>query len=189
MSMTSPRHRYVAPSVKDKHGHAVLRLSMGVLLHTLVTNMEEAVAATSSSGSSNKAVSSSSSSSAQAPRMYLYSGHDSTIMPILSALGVDLSTWPPYTSNLVFELWELPATEAGGKAGKKPPQHVVRVLYNREELGIPHAAPGGAPCCCIVYYHVFVLSCPTSFFGGTEVLCLASCNTWGYRYHQTTGII
>ena len=41
----------------------------------------------------------------------------STVMPLLSALGMDLVQWPPYASNLVFELWELPTGE-----------HVVRVL-------------------------------------------------------------
>jgi hypothetical protein len=27
------------------------------------------------------------------PRMYMYSGHDSTIMPLLQALGHDVVTW------------------------------------------------------------------------------------------------
>lgn len=62
---------YVAPSVKDKHGHTVLRLSMGLLLHTLVKNME-AVAA-GGAGSSSE----------QQPKIFMFSGHDSTIMPLL----------------------------------------------------------------------------------------------------------
>ena len=35
------------------------------------------------------------------PRLALYSGHDTTIMPLLVTLGVDLSHWPAYVSNLV----------------------------------------------------------------------------------------
>ena len=35
------------------------------------------------------------------PRLALFSGHDTTIMPLLVTLGGDLSHWPPYVSNLV----------------------------------------------------------------------------------------
>lgn len=58
-----------------------------------------------------------------------------TCHAVLSALGQDtLESWPPYLSNLVFELWQLPASQGG--------HHVVRVLYNREELELPHCPPG-----------------------------------------------
>ena len=37
-----------------------------------------------------------------APRLALYSGHDTTIMPILVTLiGRDLDHWPGYLSNVV----------------------------------------------------------------------------------------
>jgi len=111
---------FIAPAMTDTHGHAVLRLSLGVLLTTLVENMEAAAASRSTD-------------STAPPVMRLYSGHDSTVMPLLSALGVNvLESWPPYVSNLVFELWQLPGSES----------HVVRVLYNREELDIPHCPTG-----------------------------------------------
>lgn len=35
------------------------------------------------------------------PRLALYSGHDTTIMPLLVTLGGNLDHWPPYVSNLV----------------------------------------------------------------------------------------
>lgn len=35
------------------------------------------------------------------PRLALFSGHDTTIMPLLVTLGGDLSLWPAYVSNLV----------------------------------------------------------------------------------------
>lgn len=203
---------FVAPSVKDAHGHVVLRLSMGRLLDRLVRNMEEAAAATadssgrggaelvpeaaevaSSSGRGATGATSGRFTAAAAaaapppqprhpghqdnagggggrPRMYLYSGHDTTIFPLLAALGQDTDTWPPYVSNLVFELWELPAAPAvaaatpaepavarrssGGAAGSGPREpgglpappgaaagatrHVVKVLYNRRQLDLPH---------------------------------------------------
>lgn len=41
-------------------------------------------------------------------KMYMYSGHDSTIMPLLVALGKEVESWPTYMSNLVFENWRTP---------------------------------------------------------------------------------
>ncbi|KAJ1430277.1 hypothetical protein B484DRAFT_51761 [Ochromonadaceae sp. CCMP2298] len=43
-------------------------------------------------------------------RLSIFSGHDSVIAPVLSALGVyryggPLCTWPGYASRVVFELW------------------------------------------------------------------------------------
>lgn len=125
--------------------------SQGVLLHNLVTNMEEAIEGKQ-----------------PGPSLFLYSGHDrwacgggdegvadlsraqlrlpaclvsslapplfacrSTVMPLLASLGLDLTHWPPYLSNLVFELWELPSGE-----------HAVKVMYNLHDLQIPHCPPG-----------------------------------------------
>ncbi|KAG2424099.1 hypothetical protein HXX76_014774 [Chlamydomonas incerta] len=161
----------VAPSVRDRFGRAVMRLSMGRLLHTLVANMTAAAAA---AGGGEKAAQAQGAvvagSGAAAPRMYLYSGHDSTIMPLLSALGLDVSHWPPYLSNIVLELWQLPQpapapaavpeaaaaaqdTEAAAAvaptgsaaAAALPQRFVVRVLFNREELALPHCPQGYLP--------------------------------------------
>ena len=33
--------------------------------------------------------------------LYAYSGHDTTIMPVLATLGVHLQDWPEYVSNVV----------------------------------------------------------------------------------------
>ncbi len=38
---------------------------------------------------------------ADACPLFMYSGHDTTIMPILATLGVQLSDWPEYVSNVV----------------------------------------------------------------------------------------
>lgn len=107
------------------------------------------------------------------PLLPLLSPPRSTIMPILAALGKDvLDSWcaafqtkpccgraaavhslasrrlalrrPPFLSNVVFELWELPPQAAPSGASPAPTQrHAVRVLYNREELdGLPHCPSG-----------------------------------------------
>ncbi|KAI1296274.1 Acid phosphatase-like protein 2 [Mortierella claussenii] len=48
-----------------------------------------------------------------------YSGHDTTISPLLGMLDAEDQRWPPYASNLLIELWKTP-TRA----------YYVRVLYN-----------------------------------------------------------
>ncbi len=60
-------------------------------------------------------------------------------------------SWLPrvHAAPQVFELWEAPPASggAGGTAGgaASAPRHYVRVLYNREELQIPHCPPGASP--------------------------------------------
>lgn len=135
---TTPCPRYVAPGVHDQHGHTILRLGTGVLLHTLMSNMEAAIQPAAAPAAAAQLPGS---SPAAGPRMYLYSGHDSSLMPILSALGLDLHAWPPFVSNIVLELWELPAG-AAGKEGEAAARHVVRVMYNQSELDIPHCPHG-----------------------------------------------
>mmetsp|Transcript_1964 Transcript_1964/g.5948 ORF Transcript_1964/g.5948 Transcript_1964/m.5948 type:complete len:382 (+) Transcript_1964:164-1309(+) len=43
--------------------------------------------------------------SARAPRFVLWSGHDTTIMPLRVALGYDDGRWPPYASATLLELY------------------------------------------------------------------------------------
>ena len=50
--------------------------------------------------------------------MRLLSAHDTTLLPLLTALGQHQSTWPNFTSHLAFELW--------AHKGK----HYVRVLHD-----------------------------------------------------------
>ena len=60
-----------------------------------------------------------------AVKLNLYSGHDTTLLPLLSALGIDISNWPPYASNIIFELYR---KNVSGKS-----EYFVKVLYNGEE--------------------------------------------------------
>lgn len=55
----------------------------------------------------------------------LYSGHDVTMSPVLSALGVTEARFPRFAARLVFELW--------GNRDKKG-EHFVRILYNGEDV-------------------------------------------------------
>ena len=36
----------------------------------------------------------------------MYSAHDSTVMPILAVLDLDVSEWPPFGADIIFELYE-----------------------------------------------------------------------------------
>ncbi len=56
--------------------------------------------------------------------MYLYACHDISLMPMLTSLKAFDNRWPPYCSDLTFELWQ-------DKAGK----HWVNLLY-RDEVAV-----------------------------------------------------
>ncbi|KAJ2559372.1 hypothetical protein EV175_000372 [Coemansia sp. RSA 1933] len=60
------------------------------------------------------------------PKLALYSGHDSTIWPLLAVLGASNKNamWPPYASNLIFELWK---KNNGG-------DRLVKVIFNGKPL-------------------------------------------------------
>jgi hypothetical protein len=55
---------------------------------------------------------------ARRPRMVFFSGHDSTVTPLLVALGQPETAWPPFTACLTFELLERngPGSSSGGAA-------------------------------------------------------------------------
>ncbi|KAL6770484.1 hypothetical protein ACKKBF_B31420 [Auxenochlorella protothecoides x Auxenochlorella symbiontica] len=106
----------VAPPHSTGRQEEVLRLGMGRMLRMLEERMEETVAGTAKH------------------RMLLYSGHDSTLMPLLVALGKEVETWPAYMSNLVFENWR-----------RGDGQRYVKVLYNGEALGLQELC--GTPEC------------------------------------------
>ncbi|KAL7720352.1 Acid phosphatase [Entamoeba marina] len=55
----------------------------------------------------------------------LYSGHDTTLYPILSLFGVDINFWPPYASFIMIEYMENKSTT------------YVRILFNGVELKQP----------------------------------------------------
>ena len=90
---------------------------------------------TSSSSSSNAGRSSSKMKIVEGEdsryKLFLYSGHDTTLMPLLAALGVELSEWPAFASHLVLELWELDG------------QLYVNALYNGKQIEWRRGNEGG----------------------------------------------
>ena len=106
----------VAPGVELSHREELLKLSMGRMFDSVVQRMRQCA-----DGESKN-------------QMYMYSGHDTTIMPLLATLGQDITTWPPYVSNVIFEMWE------SKKDGQK--QDYVKVLVNGKEVDLPNMKPG-----------------------------------------------
>ncbi|XP_048874507.1 lysophosphatidic acid phosphatase type 6 [Brienomyrus brachyistius] len=68
-----------------------LQLSIGPFLQVLLTNIEDRLKGTGS---------------AQSRKLFLYSVHDTTLMPCLMALGIFDAKWPPYAADLVLELYQ-----------------------------------------------------------------------------------
>lgn len=69
------------------------------------------------------------------PKMFIFSGHDATLAPVLAALGVHIDHWPPYASNLTIETAR---DQTGGSW--------ARLLYNDLELSLdPQQASAWAP--------------------------------------------
>jgi len=156
---TAEFSHFVAPSLRDAHGGTVLRLSMGRLLDSLLARMDEAVAASARTGAGAGA--GSGAGSTPHPPLRLYAGHDSTVLPLLVAVGGrDVVRWPPYCSNVVLELHEVVgapaaagaapaaagAADTSGAPSPPPPgRWFVRALFNGEPLplGAGGAGEGG----------------------------------------------
>jgi len=69
----------------------------------------------------------------EAPRMALYSGHDSTIIPLLASLGLmneNNLTWTPYASMLIIEIHAV----QNQNDPDFPTQRAFRLLYNGDVL-------------------------------------------------------
>ncbi|KAJ2234320.1 hypothetical protein H4R99_003085 [Coemansia sp. RSA 1722] len=102
-------HYEIALKYRDHPmAHNYTRLVIGSLWGSLKQQMEEHIA-----GKSDDL------------RFALYSGHDSTIVPLLASLKASNRNmlWPPYASNLLLELWK-----------KTDGSRVVRVIYNGKVL-------------------------------------------------------
>ncbi|XP_038576602.1 lysophosphatidic acid phosphatase type 6 [Micropterus salmoides] len=66
-----------------------LQLCVGPLLHTLLVNIEGKLQDTSSDPNR---------------KLFLYSAHDTTLIPCLMALGIFDMKWPPYAADITLEL-------------------------------------------------------------------------------------
>ncbi|XP_023271649.1 lysophosphatidic acid phosphatase type 6 [Seriola lalandi dorsalis] len=66
-----------------------LQLSVGPLLHILLANIDEKLQDTSSESKR---------------KLFLYSAHDTSLIPCLMALGIFDMRWPPYAADITLEL-------------------------------------------------------------------------------------
>ncbi|KAG0221930.1 Lysophosphatidic acid phosphatase type 6 [Mortierella sp. GBA43] len=101
----------------------LLQLGIGPLTKDIRKNLldaKEASTSPSPSPSSSSSSSSSPSSETNSVPFMLYSGHDTTLTPLLGMLDATDMRWPPYASNLILELWKAPSSKG----------HFARVLYN-----------------------------------------------------------
>ncbi|NXH22934.1 PPA6 phosphatase, partial [Bucco capensis] len=70
----------------------VLQMSVGLLLHTLQKNITEAIDPSSTAKKDRKLI--------------LYASHDTTLIPLLVALGTFDRKWPPYAADVTLELYQ-----------------------------------------------------------------------------------
>jgi acid phosphatase len=77
-------------------------------------------------------------------KLALYGGHDNTLGPLLSALGVFDNRWPRSSSNVTFELFR-DATPLGVLESLKlrRGEYFVRTSYNNRVLKVPGCKPVG----------------------------------------------
>ncbi|KAJ8657497.1 hypothetical protein O0I10_006799 [Lichtheimia ornata] len=75
-----------------------------------------------------------------ARKLYIYSGHDTTIAPLLISMDVFNKRWPPFSSSIVFELFK---QKGGGSWFGRSQKSYVRVRFNDKIMELPAcAAPG-----------------------------------------------
>ncbi|KAF4087290.1 hypothetical protein AMELA_G00094150 [Ameiurus melas] len=89
-----------------------LQLCVGPVFHTLLTNMETKVQGNASDSDR---------------KLFLYSVHDTTLMPCLMALGVFDMRWPPYAADITLELYQ----------NRHDTQHYVKISYIGQDQKIP----------------------------------------------------
>ncbi|NXC83159.1 PPA6 phosphatase, partial [Cercotrichas coryphoeus] len=99
----------------------VLQMSVGLLLNMLQENIKAAL------NPSNPAE--------KARKLYLYASHDSTLIPLLLALGTFDHKWPPYAADVTLELYQ----------HRRSKEWFVRVSYRGEEQVVKGCKAGLCP--------------------------------------------
>uniref|UniRef100_A0A8B9GTR8 Acid phosphatase 6, lysophosphatidic n=1 Tax=Astyanax mexicanus TaxID=7994 RepID=A0A8B9GTR8_ASTMX len=99
--------------IYDPANRVNLQLCVGPLLHTFLNNMEMNV--------QNNAL-------IKDRKLFLYSAHDTTLMPCLMALGVFDMRWPPYAADITLELYQ----------HRKTNQHYIKVSYVGQVRALIH---------------------------------------------------
>lgn len=107
-----------------QHSRQMAQLSVGRLIRLLLDNMEEIKYGTNEEEKKKQT------------KMLLYSGHDTTLIPLLNILKLYNGSWPPFASHVAIELYRdediihsmNPDSEEG---------FYVRVVYNSQEKKLP----------------------------------------------------
>ncbi|XP_030327471.1 lysophosphatidic acid phosphatase type 6 isoform X3 [Strigops habroptila] len=99
----------------------VLQMSVGLLFYTLRKNITEAV--------------DSSSPAEKARKLILYASHDTTLIPLMVALGTFDHKWPPYAADVTLELYQ----------HQQSKEWFVRVSYHGEEQVVKGCRAGLCP--------------------------------------------
>lgn len=97
------------------------RLAIGRFLHEMLQGqhgMDQAVKGAKASSAYTK--------------FAIYSGHDSTLAPLLGAFRIGDGRWPPFASHVTFELFSTP------KEVRVPQDYYVRVKYNDRVMEVEH---------------------------------------------------
>jgi hypothetical protein len=78
-----------------------------LLQQDLQASIDQAAVEVSAGSAAAGSAGTTSTPTASAPnrKLYLYSAHDTTIMPLLTALGQQQHHWPPFADHVAFELW------------------------------------------------------------------------------------
>ncbi|NXC26726.1 PPA6 phosphatase, partial [Campylorhamphus procurvoides] len=105
----------------DDSSREVLQMSVGLLLNTFQKNIKAAI--------------NPSTPSEKARKLFLYASHDSTLIPLLLALGIFDYKWPPYAADVTLELYQDQHSE----------EWFVRVCYRGEEKVVRGCRGGLCP--------------------------------------------
>ncbi|XP_070798779.1 lysophosphatidic acid phosphatase type 6 [Pituophis catenifer annectens] len=102
--------------ITKNNSREILQMSVGPLLNAIENNIKKAIEPPSSDIKTRKLI--------------LYAVHDVTLFPLLVAMGVFNSKWPPYAADVTLELYQ------------HSKDWFIRLIYNGEEL-IPRGCKDG----------------------------------------------
>ncbi|XP_039189736.1 lysophosphatidic acid phosphatase type 6 [Crotalus tigris] len=102
--------------ITKNNSRQILQMSAGPLLNAIEDNIKKAIEPPTSDIKTKKLI--------------LYAVHDVTLLPLLIAMGVFNSKWPPYAADVTLELYQYSK------------DWFIRLIYNGEEL-IPRGCKDG----------------------------------------------
>lgn len=110
----------------------VARLGIGRFIRELVEPIE---AVTGSSAPWNSTTKKPSTPQQPAKKLYIYSGHDATLGPVLGAFGMlDGKSWPLFGENIIIETL---VKKQSNETKENKPCYFVRIKYNEKSRVIP----------------------------------------------------